>query len=313
VYVVLDERPTGEHTTDQSPDRTTELIATLREQLAAERQAHAEARRLLAAALERIPAIEALSDEREVSAGSVSEEQTVRETDASAPNAARANPHVADPFTMLFFAAGAGVAAGVANPLIIVRTDNLFWLPILLLWVLPPIFGYWLGRSFAFLRVEAFAALETLRQERMHIREGSEQAVSLDARINYWENRTEPVITPLYAMFAGLLTVVSSILVTLYIGIDPLRSWLVVAVQGVVAFMLILFMVQAGFGFTRQRLEREQAQRNVTSGGSVAPSAGNRQAYIGLIGAIITTVGGLIGALLTALLPLFFGGGATGG
>jgi hypothetical protein len=32
---------------------------TLREQLEAERQAHAEARRLLAAALERIPAIEA--------------------------------------------------------------------------------------------------------------------------------------------------------------------------------------------------------------------------------------------------------------
>jgi hypothetical protein len=36
-----------------------ETIATLREQLGAERQAHAEARRLLAAALERIPAIEA--------------------------------------------------------------------------------------------------------------------------------------------------------------------------------------------------------------------------------------------------------------
>jgi excisionase family DNA binding protein len=36
-----------------------ETISTLREQLQAERQAHAEARRLLAAALERIPAIEA--------------------------------------------------------------------------------------------------------------------------------------------------------------------------------------------------------------------------------------------------------------
>ena len=43
----------------ESEDRTAELIATLREQLQAERQAHAEARRLLAAALERIPAIEA--------------------------------------------------------------------------------------------------------------------------------------------------------------------------------------------------------------------------------------------------------------
>jgi hypothetical protein len=36
-----------------------ETIAMLREQLQAERQAHSEARRLLAAALERIPAIEA--------------------------------------------------------------------------------------------------------------------------------------------------------------------------------------------------------------------------------------------------------------
>jgi hypothetical protein len=59
VYVVLDDRPTAEHTTDQPTDHTEELIATLREQLELERQAHAEARRLLAAALERIPAIEA--------------------------------------------------------------------------------------------------------------------------------------------------------------------------------------------------------------------------------------------------------------
>jgi len=42
-------------TADHAPDRTQELIATLREQLEAERQAHAEARRLLLAALERIP------------------------------------------------------------------------------------------------------------------------------------------------------------------------------------------------------------------------------------------------------------------
>jgi hypothetical protein len=45
------------------PDHTEELIRTLREQLEAERQAHAEARRLLMAALERIPPqLEAPSD-----------------------------------------------------------------------------------------------------------------------------------------------------------------------------------------------------------------------------------------------------------
>ncbi len=58
VFVLLGpDRPT-EHTTERTEpteDRTAELIATLREQLQAERQAHAEARRLLAATLERIP------------------------------------------------------------------------------------------------------------------------------------------------------------------------------------------------------------------------------------------------------------------
>ena len=84
VYVLLgddESRPGRDQHTDQGgdqgttapEDRTAELIATLREQLQAERQAHAEARRLLAAALERIPAIEAPSDERE-SPQSVQEE-----------------------------------------------------------------------------------------------------------------------------------------------------------------------------------------------------------------------------------------------
>ena len=55
LYVFLD--------TDQESDPprsdTDRLISTLEEQLRLEREAHAEARRLLAAALERIPAIEA--------------------------------------------------------------------------------------------------------------------------------------------------------------------------------------------------------------------------------------------------------------
>src|SRR5215208_3382800 len=70
VYVLLgvdESRPGYDQDTDQGgdqgttapEDRTAELIATLQEQLQAERQAHGEARRLLAAALERIPALEA--------------------------------------------------------------------------------------------------------------------------------------------------------------------------------------------------------------------------------------------------------------
>ena len=76
LYVLLNIDPTPEpkRPHDGTHDRTSELIATLREQLEAERQAHAEARRLLAAALARIPAIEAPSEPRE-SPQTVEEEQ----------------------------------------------------------------------------------------------------------------------------------------------------------------------------------------------------------------------------------------------
>jgi hypothetical protein len=66
VYVLLehqvDDRTTGDQPTDRTDaliDTLTQQIEDLREQVRSERQAHAEARRLLAAALERIPAIEA--------------------------------------------------------------------------------------------------------------------------------------------------------------------------------------------------------------------------------------------------------------
>jgi hypothetical protein len=62
LYVLLDTDPTPGP--ERTHDRTDELIRTLREQLDAERQAHAESRRLLAAALERIPAIEAPPETR---------------------------------------------------------------------------------------------------------------------------------------------------------------------------------------------------------------------------------------------------------
>ena len=60
MYVLL----AGPAQSDKPRDES-ELVAVLREQLAAERQAHAEARRIIAGLVERIPAIEAPSDERE--------------------------------------------------------------------------------------------------------------------------------------------------------------------------------------------------------------------------------------------------------
>ncbi len=54
LYVFLD----TDEDTDSPRSDTDRLISTLEEQLRLEREAHAEARRLLAAALERIPALE---------------------------------------------------------------------------------------------------------------------------------------------------------------------------------------------------------------------------------------------------------------
>ena len=54
VYVLLAGAASRDESTDES-----QLVAVLREQLAAERQAHAEARRIIAGLVERIPAIEA--------------------------------------------------------------------------------------------------------------------------------------------------------------------------------------------------------------------------------------------------------------
>jgi hypothetical protein len=75
VWVILDtdqDATSKLRDTGQPPSDTTalisakdETIATLREQLEAERQAHAEARRLLMAALDKIPAIEPPSEAAE--------------------------------------------------------------------------------------------------------------------------------------------------------------------------------------------------------------------------------------------------------
>jgi hypothetical protein len=62
VYVLL----SADQESEQTPDHTAELIRTLQEQLAAERQAHAEARRIIARLVERIPAIEAPQEPTEV-------------------------------------------------------------------------------------------------------------------------------------------------------------------------------------------------------------------------------------------------------
>ncbi len=64
IYVLLDDEPRPGHDqpTGQPPDHTAELIATLREQLAAEREANRENRRIIAALASRLSELEAPSE-----------------------------------------------------------------------------------------------------------------------------------------------------------------------------------------------------------------------------------------------------------
>jgi hypothetical protein len=61
VYILLDTAQDAAQGTPET-DRTAELIATLQEQLAAEREANRENRRIIAALTSRMPAIEAPPD-----------------------------------------------------------------------------------------------------------------------------------------------------------------------------------------------------------------------------------------------------------
>ncbi len=71
MYVLLEEASSSVHRDEPggSPTDQSELVAVLREQLAAERQAHAEARRIIAGLVERIPAIESPVSAEEPSEG----------------------------------------------------------------------------------------------------------------------------------------------------------------------------------------------------------------------------------------------------
>jgi hypothetical protein len=68
LYVLLDANPTDD--INRTHDRTNELISTLQAQLEAERQAHGEARRIIAGLVERMPALEAPTDSAPNTSGS---------------------------------------------------------------------------------------------------------------------------------------------------------------------------------------------------------------------------------------------------
>ena len=82
VYVLL----AGSANRDESTDES-QLVAVLREQLAAERQAHAEARRIIAGLVERIPAIEAPVEETPEASETADELQGRGSPQTTAPGA----------------------------------------------------------------------------------------------------------------------------------------------------------------------------------------------------------------------------------
>ena len=81
VYVLL----SADQESEQTPDHTAELIRTLQEQLAAERQAHAEARRIIAGLVERIPSIAAPQEPSEVAEADEDPERSEPRLDAADP------------------------------------------------------------------------------------------------------------------------------------------------------------------------------------------------------------------------------------
>jgi hypothetical protein len=64
----------------------------------------------------------------------------------------------------ILLAAGAGVAAGLASPLVVPRLGGDLWAGLYLLWLIPPVFGYWLGRTVAKLTESLGAEAVRLRE-----------------------------------------------------------------------------------------------------------------------------------------------------
>jgi cell division protein FtsB len=342
VYVLLSAdqgRPGHDQATDQATDqgagqapedRTAELIATLREQLQAERAAHSEARRLLAAALERIPsAIEAPSDSQAPpdsppgaprapeDASPVTGSHEGASPMAETP-AVEVGAEAAPPSTALVFAIGAGLAAGASDPPVLLpQMDNVLWLaPLLLLWVLPPIFGLWLGQNVALRMDYLYAQAHALQKQINNLRPAPEnrrdEVRDLNSRMDWvseaiYRQRGRPA---LYAVLVALATFCgslgTSVVVLLPRFVIPAVLGVAIA-QGIVAGMFVLFAALIGMGRARQR--REAARPSAGGGVSTEASAANRQALIGLVGTIITASLALVGVLI----QVFSSGGGQGG
>jgi hypothetical protein len=331
VWVLLDtdqDAASNVHDTDQPQSDATalisakdETIATLREQLEEANERDRENRRIIAALTSRIPAIEAPAKTPE-SPETVDEQQDRKQPRSDTLRAA-ASSSIETSSAALPFAIGAGVAAGVANPLLIAQTDNPLWSVLFVLWALPPLFGFWLGKilvpMMAFARAEQEEARTRLREmgEDYYGPTRHDEYVVNDLRDRfYWGNsmlfsyRRYPSIC---AAMTGTVTLLSS-LGAFWFGMRvvadtvPVREVLGAAIaQGIVATMFVLFAGLIGNGQASRRHEESQPQS--MDGGQPRGLSGNSQALVGLIGTIITAVLAFLGVLFQVL----YGGGGAGG
>jgi hypothetical protein len=240
------------------------------------------------------------------------------EGEGTAPKPASNDGIVLSPITAMMIAAGVGVAAGVINPLLIAQLENPLWLGAFLLWALPPIFGFWLGRNVGS-QMAAMAEKQERRERDRRDRRGAREVEpkgygeeSRDVGEIRWAEQgnleswrgdpdsAEPQKRylrsrlPIYAMIIGTGALLSN-LAAFWFGISlvqttiPLRTVLGVAIaQGIVAVMFVLFAGLVGAGSVRQR---QEADRPKAGGSNFAKSlAANRQALIGLVGTIITAI-----------------------
>jgi hypothetical protein len=251
-----------------------DLIETLREQLAAERQAHAEARRLLAAALDRIPPqIAPPQDGRDPPVTAADDTQRPREV---------TDPGAAHLTYFLMVASWIGVGT---YPLLAEE--------------LPRIMGVWVGSPWAKLPLALFVLPFILGLYRgvwnRKRQEFAQQIIDPNDRASYLSDMG------LREALVGLITAAGAALVSIgeragVFGYTPLvyvpADWVLVLWVFIGSFLFFVFALLIGVATGRQQ-DRHGASRATWQ---------NPQLIWGLVGTIITAAATVAAAFIAAFI-----------
>jgi hypothetical protein len=317
LYVFLD--------TDQESDHprsdTDRLISTLEEQLRLEREAHAEARRLLAAALERIPAIAAPETTED---DQLAPETTEEDLKKAAETSLITRPALPELTLILLILSWVGVgsapllAANLSGPLGDIGGNLIF----VLSFVLPFIFG--LYRGVLLQRWQEFSRLEALRQLELgqkkaspsHMSAAVEEADPPHASASYMPagsaevpagsaevEEADPPHTPdqfilgftesIYAVTTGVGAALVLIGET-FLRYGFLREFQTIILSAlwvfVGSFMFYIFAFLIGVATGGRQDERDTARSGTGDGRQVSRVWQNPQLIFGLLGTIITAI-----------------------